>query len=435
MLLVAMALLLGGGGIDSVINPLLVELAAVGVLAMLLATTSGFAVERRAAPLLIVLVLAVLLPALQMVPLPPLVWALLPGRSVAVQAFDLVGASAKWHPLSLDPEATGRSALALLPAVAAFLGVLCLDYPQRYRLVILIVGIAFAGALFSAIQFAGGTGGGLNLYRLSHYGVGVGFFANRNHDADLLLIAPLLAAAVLRWDPWGTFGSRARPAALILLGVFALGVLTTFSRTGVALLAPVAAIVVLMSVRIRDRRMLLAVLGGGVAVAVALGLVLRSNGVIGGLLSRFSMQSDERFSFWPDVLYAIRQYLPWGSGLGTFDPVFRSVEQLDNVLAAYVVHAHNDYAELALETGVPGLILVAAGILSIGAALFERGAIARFRSDPVRLASALGIAVLLLHSLVDYPLRTVALSTLFGVLCALLVRPASLLRDARAKVQ
>lgn len=423
ILLVAGALILGGGGLDSIINPLLLELAAAAMLALLLATSGDVAVERGAAAMMIVLILGLVLVTLQVVPLPAGLWSALPGRTIAAQGYELVGASGRWHSLSLDREATGRSARALLPAAAAFFGVLCLDYRQRYRLILVIVGIAVAAALVGMLQFASGSDA-LRIYRLTHHGVGVGFFANRNHHADLLLIAALLGAAVLRWDPWRRFGTRGRSAALVLLGLFALGVVTTFSRTGLALLVPVAMLVVLMTVQVRDRRTLAMLVGAGVLAAALIAWMVQSNAVLGGLLTRFGAQSDERFSFWPDVLYAMRLYLPWGSGLGSFDPVFRSVEQLDNVLPAYVVHAHNDYAELALEMGVPGLVLVVAGVIALGMAAFGRGAIARFRGDPVRVAAVLGLLLLLMHSAIDYPLRTLTLSTLFAVLAALLVRPA-----------
>jgi hypothetical protein len=45
------------------------------------------------------------------------------------------------------------------------------------------------------------------------------------------------------------------------------------------------------------------------------------------------------------------------------------------------------------------------------------------RADTLAQASLIAILLLLLHSIVDYPLRTYAHLALFGMLCALLVEP------------
>ena len=50
------------------------------------------------------------------------------------------------------------------------------------------------------------------------------------------------------------------------------------------------------------------------------------------------------------------------------------------------------------------------------------------------VASALGLAALLLHSWVDYPLRTASLATVAGVLAAILVARAAHVRARRASL-
>ena len=47
-----------------------------------------------------------------------------------------------------------------------------------------------------------------------------------------------------------------------------------------------------------------------------------------------------------------------GSGLGTFEKVYRMAEDPAKVDRYYVNHAHDDYLELAVETGLPGIILM-----------------------------------------------------------------------------
>lgn len=98
-------------------------------------------------------------------------------------------------------------------------------------------------------------------------------------------------------------------------------------------------------------------------------------------------------------------------------------------------HAHNDWLELLLETGIPGMAL-AALLLFWGA----RRARAIWRAeDRDRFAQAAVIAVttMLLHSLVDYPLRTAALSAVFAACIALIsgARPHVRQREAQSSAK
>jgi O-antigen ligase len=84
----------------------------------------------------------------------------------------------------------------------------------------------------------------------------------------------------------------------------------------------------------------------------------------------------------------------------------------------WVIHAHNDYAEIALEGGLPAvaLMIMFLGWWGTGAARVWRaqdgGTFAR--------AASIASAVILAHSLVDFPLRTAAISVTFAMCLALL---------------
>src|SRR5438045_7942021 len=94
--------------------------------------------------------------------------------------------------------------------------------------------------------------------------------------------------------------------------------------------------------------MLLVVLliGGGLVSAYALE----------PLLHRFQdpVSAEARISLLPGLMAAAKNYAPVGSGLGSFVPVFQLFERPDTVLKQYVNHAHNDYIELFIETGLLG---------------------------------------------------------------------------------
>ncbi len=122
------------------------------------------------------------------------------------------------------------------------------------------------------------------------------------------------------------------------------------------------------------------------------------------------------------MLGAARDHLPLGSGLGSFQTVYFSVEPLSQVSGVYFNHAHNDYLELLLEAGLPGAVLF--GLFLAWLAVRTAGVWIQRAAAGADLAAAASFTLLLLlaHSAVDYPLRTEALAVLFAFACAALAR-------------
>lgn len=87
----------------------------------------------------------------------------------------------------------------------------------------------------------------------------------------------------------------------------------------------------------------------------------------------------------------------------------------------YVNHAHGDALEILLEHGVAG-VLLAAGVVVWWAAR-SRALIGRRDADPLALAGAAMLAIALIHSLVDYPLRTSAIAVVAAMAAGLLATP------------
>jgi O-antigen ligase len=96
------------------------------------------------------------------------------------------------------------------------------------------------------------------------------------------------------------------------------------------------------------------------------------------------------------------------------------IEDPDKTDRIYVNHAHNDYLELALETGLSGVLII---ILFL---MWWVNSVVRMvrspASDQFAMAGAIASAAILIHSLVDYPLRTAAISTLFAMCIVLVVQ-------------
>ena len=148
---------------------------------------------------------------------------------------------------------------------------------------------------------------------------------------------------------------------------------------------------------------------------------------LGNVLTRFegNQLEDFRVPLARATFEAALRALPLGSGLGSFVPVYATVEKDKDVIVDFVNRAHNDFAEILLETGVPGLILLLSFLVWFFQRAYEVWARSRLNGHGSQLllqrASTLVIVLLLSHSLVDYPLRTTALSSIFVFFCAVLV--------------
>jgi O-antigen ligase len=420
-LLIIAAALLGGASRENPFRLAAVELCALPLVAVAIRRmVAGKAAGTGHAPLpLALLTMIVAVPLLQLAPLPPSVWTALPGQASRVEALRLASLPTPWLPLSLSPDDTGRAALALVPPAAMFVAALRLSAADAQGLAWLWIAAGAAGLALGLAQLAAPAGGSAYLYRTTNVGSLVGFFANRNHEAGFLLaLAPFAAAGARPWraGPWIAW-------PYILLSIAALGVIG--SRAGLILAAPAALAALAVSWRGRGSR-----IGGVTSAAIIAAISVAAVAVallgVDPILGRFEGHAPAEFRFeaWPHVIGAAGRFVPLGSGLGSFDRVFEAAEPLSLVGPTYFNHAHNDYLELWLETGVVG-----AAILALFLAWFIPAAWLAWRSPtPLAQASSAAIVLLLAQSTVDYPLRTETLAVLFAFCCGVLAaagRPGS----------
>lgn len=419
--LLVLSFVFGGASQNHALRLALVELAALPLLVLAggRIIQTGLWREHRLALGLVAALVAI--PLIQLIPLPPAVWTRLPGRDQMVLALELAGLQPGWAPLSLVPDHTWQSALALTPPVAFFLSVLSMSHIQRDRMVKIVIAAALVGIVLGAAQLATG-GDKLYVWHWTDAGSVNGFFANRNHLASSLLVT--LPFAV-------TFGAAAlrrrgqRSSALWLGALFAALVVVALaairSRAGITLFVPVmgasALAAWIAAGRGRPKPGLLLLLGSlGAALTVVAVLALPP------ILARFDTQGapEGRFDRWPLVAETAQTYLPLGTGIGSFDAVYRSVEPLQELDSTFFNQAHNDYLETWLEAGWLGIGVIVAFFVWYFRRCLSAWKAPVSREGDLQRAASIAIGVLLLHSIADYPLRTTTLAVVFALCCGLL---------------
>ena len=417
LLLAVVATLFGGASQGNALSLAAVEVASLPLLFVGLYLALAGAAPKGGAPPLILLALIVAVPVVQLIPLPASIWTHLPGRTPITQVLDVARLGRPSLPFSLAPQETWRSLLALAPPAAMLIGGLFLTAGQRRALAVCWLVLAVVSLGFGMLQLIEGPNSRFYFYDITNPGSLVGLFSNRNNEAAFFYsLMPLAAVFAAQFN--GDFDDRRTiPALLAVLYVFVaiVGVVATRSRAGLAITAVAligSAVIVVRGGMLR--RHWRAALGVGAGAVLVLGAVVLFG--MGPILDRFTSGGAEpRFTGWPLVLDAIQRFLPLGSGVGSFQTVYMAAEPLNDVSPIYFNHAHNDYLELLLETG-----LVGAAIFAVFA-LWLLARIARIwtsHGDDIGAACTLVILLLMAHSLVEYPLRTEALAVLFAFACA-----------------
>ncbi|MET4131837.1 exopolysaccharide production protein ExoQ [Porphyrobacter sp. MBR-155] len=426
--LLCVAFVLGGGGSYFGLANLAVKLVA---LAILLPSRGAFLQFWAQSPVLLrILVSAsLLLPLIQIVPLPPSLWEEIPGRNLVTRSLELTGVVG-WMPLSVSPLRTLLAFTALITPMAILAAGWTLPRQRLIGLGWLVVGFGIATTLLGVFQL-GATGNEATLFGARNPGdVLLGTFANRNSTGLLLGFSLTLAALLPAPKPHLAMVA----VRLAVCAVLLLAIILTRSRTAVVLamlpLAMAGIKAVWWFVRERETvdargiaaRPLAIMLGaiGLVAVSTA-ALTVTAPGPIEKTIERFEAKDDPRRYIWDDASYTAARYWPAGAGMGTFDEVFQVDESLENLTQRTAGRAHNDYLELAIEAGLPGLVLAALWLLLVALLSW------RARHSPQRWAAWSGsvfLVMIALQSISDYPLRSQTLLALAGFALLMLARTA-----------
>jgi hypothetical protein len=225
-----------------------------------------------------------------------------------------------------------------------------------------------------------------------------GFFANENHASAMAYCAVVLCGFQF------LFINRRRGLYLASLVVIFIVLFAYYSRAGVIIGAALALPVLFLFSASTETPLLRRV---AEAVLITIPLAFLFIGKNEG------MDDQIRSELTANTLSMAWHYFPYGSGLGSFLNLYPAMTSPETTLSqVYVNAAHNDWAQLLLELGIafPALLV-----------LF---AFAYIRNKPRGGFSIMGlllVGALGLHSLVDYPLRTMAMALILAYAVAVLL--------------
>lgn len=268
-----------------------------------------------------------------------------------------------------------------------------LGFIGRFVIFAVLINLALSFATFSQSDISW-------LSALLGYEAELGTFQNENHYSVYVAVGIL---ATLTARPHG----YTRVGTLLLVTLVLLSLLAAGSRAGVVIGLFISLLAFLMIAR-----------GSRSATLLVPGLCVLAVTYLYGLWIKFSEAGSDRLLDRRDyaltTLDAIRDHWPLGTGFSTFDLVYPRYEKLEQVNPAFVNHAHNDFLELLLEGGLAGTLIVAACLLAIGARFM------RLRGRDAARTAFIAILIILAHSTVDYPLRTMGMASLFVFYAAFL---------------
>jgi len=309
-----------------------------------------------------------------------------------------------------------------------------LDRHDVRRLITVFIAFTIAEAALGVLQMGAGPKSVLQLGNPWGLGSATGTYVNKNHFAGFLAMAlPLVLAywslhilprvddrgEPLRLHPRSGDARVAWRIALSMALVIALAALLfTRSRagigTGVLALGAAAMALFWRNASLQARGLLAAVAVLGAMLAAYVGLT--------PMLERFSPEeialgAGGRARLSAAALRASLDFMPLGSGLGTFADVFRRY-QTDG-LPGFIDHAHNDYAEALLELGVAGGVAIALALAAYAMRWRDLRPHRSLRSLAYfQVAAGFGMLAAIVHAAFDFNFHIPGNAVTFSFLAA-----------------
>jgi O-antigen ligase len=283
--------------------------------------------------------------------------------------------------LSIMPGATLAAWQLSLGYLALYLSVAltCRDRSRRRLVAVVLVLAGLFQAVYGSLMTLSGAELGFFARKQFYLGYATGTFVNRNHLAAYLeltsavglglVLADLKEAGAgswrLRLSNWIELAFSTKLRVRIALGVMVIALVLTRSRMGNTAFFVALSLTGLAWVLLRERRLFLRALLLFASLLAVDTLIVSHWFGLDQVVSRIQttrLEQEERPLVYQELPRLLAQYRVTGSGLGSFAQAFMPYRPAE--MKGYYDHAHNDYIEFLVETGVPGLglLLLLAGV-------------------------------------------------------------------------
>jgi len=341
--------------------------------------------------------------------------------------------------LSIMPGATLDELLLSLGYFALYLvaALTCRERERRRRVAAVLVFSGLVQAVYGSLMTLSGAEFGFLARKTYYLGFATGTFVNRNHLAAYLeltsavglglILSELKAGAGggwrLRLSGWIELAFSTKARVRIAMAMMVVGLVLTRSRMGNTAFFVALCVTGLAYIALRERQLLMR------AVLLFASLLLVDTLIVShwfGLsqvverIEATRIEQEER----PLVYQALPRMLPAyrtaGSGLGSFAQAFMPYRPPQ--VRGYYDHAHNDYMEFLVETGVPGLLLL---LLLVGVHLLHALQVIWKRRD--RLPQGIGVGfvmaslALAIHATVEFSFQIPAVAASYIALMGLVL--------------
>lgn len=280
----------------------------------------------------------------------------------------------RWHPITLYKYASEVELFRLLIYVGVYLLIVNnIKSRQQIRqivMTIIITGISIA--FLGLLQYLSGSGKIFWLYDIKRTGF-FGTFSNQDHFACYMaMIIPLVMGLLIteylqyaRINPkleirYAILNANHR----IFFYVFAIVIMLAslfFARSSGGAFSMMLSFFLLIGIMLCRKRLRKISWIVVPILIITLGMLLwiGIHPVIEELSNSVDIENSSlkaRIEFWKDTISAIKHFPVFGSGIGVFPFIYPQYSTL--TYFAFVNHAHNDYLELMLETGLIGFSII-----------------------------------------------------------------------------
>lgn len=372
-----------------------------------------------------------LLGVLQCVPIPVGSWTALPGRVSVLEGYYALDVPLREMPISLHPESTIQTLGYVLSPIFVLLLSVRIGLRRLKRTVPGALGVAGAiSVLMGLWQVYLGGESFFYLYENTNIGSPVGTFANVNHFSVLLLmILPFIIFLLreLSFEESVTDRNYAFVAtAICMLLLFIVGIGSAGSLAVYLMTLPVLGLAWLGTQKRGPSKRANLLIGFAVLLATTIAVfVVSTSPVLEGLgVTGAADNPTSRQNMWTYTWEAVLEFWPIGSGIGTYQSVIPLFEDPNLVTSKYIATAHNEYLQVLMEAGLSGafILLVAFGWLALRTKVVWLDGDAA-SSDNFQKMALVGILACLLHSIVDYPVRTPAIASILALFVSIVALP------------